>query len=113
MNKRQTKTSNLQKGKRYSSVPEMVRDLSMDKEFASSLEQTMAERNIIDLLMGLRTSKGLSQQDIAAAMGCTQSRISKLENGKDDDLCVGDFHAYTAALGLRLRGAMDGLPAMP
>lgn len=80
----------------------MVRELSEDQAFADKMASRLEERNIINHLMALRTSLGMSQQDIAAKMKCTQSRVSKLENGRDDDLRIGDFHAYAEALGLRL-----------
>ena len=90
------------KKKRYSSVPDMVRHVSEDSDFAESVAREIAERNIIDFLMALRTSAGMSQSDIAEKMKCSQSRISKLENGKDDDLRIGDFHAYAEAIGFEL-----------
>lgn len=90
------------KRKRYSSVPEMVRDLSEDIAFGEAVARKIEERTIINHLMAMRTLQGLSQQDIAAKMGCTQSRVSKLEGGKDNDLRIGDFHAYAEALGLKL-----------
>jgi transcriptional regulator with XRE-family HTH domain len=80
----------------------MVRDLSEDKEQAERTAQRISERCILDFLMALRSSKNLSQADIAQKMRCTQSKISKLESGKDDDLRLGDFHAYTAALGMEM-----------
>lgn len=91
-----------EKRKRYSSVAGMVRDLAEEPVFADAVEKRIEERNIIDNLMALRTRQGLSQKDIAARMKCTQSRISKLENGKDDDLRIGDFRAYADALGLEM-----------
>jgi transcriptional regulator with XRE-family HTH domain len=102
MSQPKEKQTQAAKRKRYSSVPEMVRDLSEDRAFAEEVEKKIRERNLVDFLMALRTSAGLSQKDIANKMGCTQSRISKLENGKDDDLRIGDFHAYADALGLQL-----------
>jgi transcriptional regulator with XRE-family HTH domain len=87
---------------RYRTVSEMVRDLSEDRELSESVRKRICERQIIDSLMGLRASLEMSQKDIADKMGCTQSRISKLENGKDDDLRIGDFHAYADALGLEM-----------
>src|SRR5260370_38835677 len=102
MNQSKTNQTNPQKGKRYSSIPDMVRDLSTDPEFSESLAKSLSERNIIDMLMALRLSRGLSQKDIADTMKCTQRRISKLENGNDDDLRIGDLHAYAAALSLEM-----------
>ncbi|HEY7313835.1 MAG TPA: helix-turn-helix transcriptional regulator [Gemmataceae bacterium] len=80
----------------------MVRALSEEQAFADKMASRLVERNIINHLMAMRTSLRMSQQDIAAKMKCTQSRVSKLENGRDDDLRMGDFHAYAEALGLRL-----------
>lgn len=102
--KQETRTRPMKptKGRRYKSVPEMVRDLSPDAQFADSVEKRIAERNIINHLMARRSLLEMSQKDIADHMRCTQSRISKLENGKDDDLSIGDFHGYTDALGFEM-----------
>jgi transcriptional regulator with XRE-family HTH domain len=80
----------------------MVRDLSVDREFGAQVARAIENRNLIDFLMALRTSQNLSQGDVANKMDCTQSRVSKLEHGKDDDLRIGDFHAYASALGLEM-----------
>ena len=42
-------------------------------------------------------AKGLTQADIAALMGCQQSRVSKLESGVDADLKFSDVEAYAKA----------------
>ena len=44
--------------------------------------------------------QGKSQKDIADAFGCSQSRISKLENGTDEEMRLGDLSGYLEALGL-------------
>jgi transcriptional regulator with XRE-family HTH domain len=88
--------------KRYDSVTEMVRDTSEDPGFVESVVKQIDKRAVINCLMALRAAAGLSQTEIARKMKCTQSRISKLENGVDNDLRIGDFHAYAEALGLRL-----------
>lgn len=102
MSQPREKPTKREEQRRYRSVTEMVRALSEDQAFADTMTHSLEERNIINHLMALRTSFGMSQQDIAAKMKCTQSRVSKLENGRDDDLRIGDFHAYAEALGLRL-----------
>jgi transcriptional regulator with XRE-family HTH domain len=83
---------------RYDDVSQMVRDNS-DKEFADSFEGLLAQRQLIKQLLVMRASKGLSQEDMATEMGCTQSRISKLESGADDNLRLGDLAAYLSVLG--------------
>lgn len=102
MNKTRQNRERMSKKKQYRSVTEMVRATADDPAFATGVERKISERNVINFLMGLRAAAGLSQSEIAAKMKCTQSRISKLENGKDDDLRIGDFHAYAEALGLEL-----------
>ena len=54
-------------------------------------------------LMIKRATSGLSQKDIARSFGCTQSRISKLENMTDSELTLADLAKYASALGLELR----------
>jgi transcriptional regulator with XRE-family HTH domain len=89
--------------KRYSSVSDLVRDVSEDKGFARDVETRIEKRQIIKQLMARRAAAGLSQADIAAAMKCTQSRVSKLENSIDSDLSMSDLAEYADALGLHLR----------
>ncbi len=88
----------MSKNKRYNKVSQMARGISEDKAVADAIEKRIAERQIVKHLMSKRAALGLSQADIAAKMNCSQSRISKLENGLDDDIRLGDFHAYISAL---------------
>jgi transcriptional regulator with XRE-family HTH domain len=80
----------------------MVRDQSEDKELGERAAEKLERRNIIHELIGVRIARGLSQGDMAKKMGCSQSKVSKFENSKDDDLRIGDFHRYTDALGLEM-----------
>ena len=57
----------------------------------------------------MRAAKGLSQKDIADKMDCSQSRISKLESSNDDDIKIGDLHAYLNAIGLDIHGIIAPL----
>ena len=89
--------------KTYNSVSEMVNEASGKYGFATAYERRLADRRIIKELMIKRATSGLSQKDIALSFGCTQSRISKLENMKDGELKLGDLAKYSRALGLQLR----------
>lgn len=60
------------------------------------------EQPLMNELIAVRDAKGLSQKDIAETVGCTQSRISKLENAKDVDVRLGDLRAYANAVGCDL-----------
>jgi transcriptional regulator with XRE-family HTH domain len=81
----------------------MVHEASVDGGFAAAYERRLSERRIIKDLMIRRATSGLSQKDIARSFGCTQSRISKLENMTDSELKLGDLAKYSRALGLQLR----------
>jgi transcriptional regulator with XRE-family HTH domain len=80
----------------------MVRDLSEDKEQGEKAATRLEQRNIVHGLIGLRIAGGLSQSDMAQRMGCTQSKVSKFESGRDNDLRIGDLYGYTDALGLEM-----------
>jgi transcriptional regulator with XRE-family HTH domain len=62
----------------------------------------VAERRLIKELLILRAARGLSQGEVAAFVGCSQSRISKLENARDADVRFGDLQAYANAVGCDL-----------
>ena len=87
--------------KRFTNVVDMVRDFA-DDDFAQELEQQIAERTIVKSLIGARVSRNVSQDDIAQQLGCTQSRVSKIEGGKDADLTLGELAAYASAFGNEL-----------
>lgn len=54
------------------------------------------------LLSVLRNLAGLSQEELAAKLTCTQSRVSKLESADDADVRLGDLASYAAAVGYDL-----------
>ncbi len=85
--------------KKYASVSEMIADNAPSEEFRQKFETQVAKRRVIKHLIALRTARGMSQKDVADQVGCSQSRISKLEHGMDDDLRLGDLRAYARALG--------------
>lgn len=88
------------KPKRFASIVEAIRDIPDAASHADALERRIRSRQLIKLLVTLRATKEKSQGDIAASMGCTQSRISKLEAGVDGDLRVSDLDQYLKAIGV-------------
>lgn len=88
--------------RRYASVVAMVRDVSEDQQFAADFDRRVNNRRLVKHLFALRSAQGLLQKDIAERIGCSQSRISKLESGNDEDLRLGDLAAYLGALDLDL-----------
>jgi transcriptional regulator with XRE-family HTH domain len=85
---------------KFTSIAEMVRNVSEEQSFADDFEGRMRERQVVKALLMLRAAKGLNQQDIAERLNCTQSRISKLESSSDGDIRLADLCGYASALGL-------------
>jgi len=84
-------------GKRYRSTSEMLKDSGNPQELIDSVKEVEAQR-LVPLLTGMRVSKGLTQKELAQAIGCSQGRISKLETSRDEDLRLADVLDYTGAL---------------
>jgi transcriptional regulator with XRE-family HTH domain len=98
--------------KTYESVSQMVRETA-DDAFAQAFEERLRERRIIKELAVLRAGRGLTQADVAEEMGCTQSRISKLESARDADLTLGDLARYAGAVGFRLGVVLEPRETTP
>lgn len=87
--------------KNHTSVAQMVRETT-DPSFAKSFEDRLHSRRIVKDLVVLRAGRNLSQAAVAEKMGCSQSRISKLEASEDSELTLGDLARYADAIGFRL-----------
>lgn len=83
-------------------VAELARKLSKDRTFQKRLEDHIHRRRLVNELVAIRGAKGLSQQALAEKMGCTQSRISKIEKSEDSELHLGSIVDFANALGLRV-----------
>ena len=93
----------------YDSVSAMLRDVAnADSALtATEFEQHIADRKLVKDLAIARSLQRLTQEDVAKKVGRSQSWVSKLEHGADDELTIGDLRAYLSALGLEFRpGAM-------
>jgi DNA-binding Xre family transcriptional regulator len=87
---------------KYTSVAEMVRSVSDDQQFADEFDRRVNSRRLVKHLFAMRSAEGLSRKDLADRIGCSQSRISKLESGIDENLRLADLAAYLSALDLDL-----------
>lgn len=93
--------------KTYSSVAAMARDVADDASFADELENYLDCRKIARDLAVLRVAQGLSQADVARKLGCSQGRISKLENSTNADMKLGELARYASSLGLQISVAAE------
>jgi transcriptional regulator with XRE-family HTH domain len=57
---------------------------------------------VIVLLAGVRQAVGMSQQQVAEAMGTRQSAVSELESGGSPNPCWSTLTRYAVAVGVRL-----------
>jgi transcriptional regulator with XRE-family HTH domain len=95
--------------KQFSSVLDMIKDTTDDKEFVKSFEELLNSKQIAKTLFSLRSKANLSQEDVAKKMGCTQGKVSKIENSKDFDLSIGDLVKYCSAVNMRLEVGFSDL----
>ena len=93
------------KRRQYSTVEEMVHDLS-DPEYAENFSRMLHERRFITRLIIHRSLKGFSEADIAEKLGCSKRRIVKLEQGNDADMTLAELHGYAKAVDLDFYGVL-------
>ena len=69
--------------------------------FPGFREMAKERRSLASALSSKRVELGLSQTEVAARMGTSQSAVARLESG-DADLRLSTLERYAAALGQRL-----------
>ena len=99
--------------KKIMSISEAAGRLAGDPETSKEVEEEVRNSRLVTALMALRTRKGMSQKQVADAMGCDPSKISKMESGNDLNLRWGDVLAYVRSLGINMSLCLDDstLPA--
>ncbi len=96
-------------GRTYESVGALMRGEGVSQEVQKKVAEIENETRITLQLARLRQSVGLTQEQLAEAMGTTQSSVSKLESGGDDDLTLSQIRHYARAANQRI-GLMFGTP---
>ena len=87
--------------KQFKNVTEMVKGVSESEEFKKEAVKKLSENGLGKLLAFWRCDHRLTQGELAARMGCTEGKISKIESAKDDELSIKDFLDYGKVLGLK------------
>lgn len=88
--------------KHFKNVEEMVKGLSVDKEFKKDALKELENKAIAKFLFTLRCEHNLTQKQLAEKLGCTQSKISKIESSRDNEIAIKDLLDYGKALNLQL-----------
>jgi len=89
-------------GKQYKNVKEMIKESSLGQRFKDRVLKEIEKSQISKFLIVLRCKHNLTQKQIAEKIGCTQSRISKIETSYDEDITIKDLIDYAKALNLKL-----------
>ncbi|MFH1863305.1 MAG: helix-turn-helix domain-containing protein [bacterium] len=88
--------------KKYKNVSEMIKDLSTEEAYKESVLKEIDGKKIAKFLFVLRCKHELTQKQMAKKIGCTQSRVSKIESSFDNKLSIQDLLDYAKALDLHL-----------
>ncbi|MDE2889795.1 MAG: helix-turn-helix transcriptional regulator [Gemmatimonadota bacterium] len=88
--------------RRCESVSDMVRDTLPDGTFHDELEGHPADNSVSRALSTLRCSRKLTQEELANQAGCTQSKISRIENSRNDRLKLDDLAMYARAFNMQV-----------
>lgn len=84
-------------------LPEALKSMTAgNPELERELNTGLSDTRLVRCLIGMRARAGLSQSDLAKKMGCSQSRISKIEHGKDGRITIEELVAYSKATGFWL-----------
>jgi len=84
-------------GRRYGSVEELMEGNGISQEVQAKVEKLKSETAVTLHLARLRQMKGITQEKMAELIGVTQSAVSKIESGADDDLTLGIIKQYAKA----------------
>lgn len=77
------------------SVRDMIRNST--PELLEDFDKLSNTRSVARHLSRLRCKSGFTQADMAKKLGCTQSRISKLEVATNDEITLGEIRQYAEA----------------
>ncbi len=81
-------------------MAKLAAELADNPEIESRVDQLIDKSQVIRILTEGRLARKMTQHDVAQRMGCNQSKVSRIEDGYDDDLTFGDMKRYLNAVDL-------------
>ena len=78
----------------YQSVNDLMVGLGLPRGVGKRVAELHNGTKIVDWLVQERNRAGLTQAELARRMGCSQSKVSKLEDSRDEDLRLGEIGRY-------------------
>jgi len=82
----------------FATLADLIKSVSDDHDFNKKLEEKLRQREVVTTLFALRMARNVSQGEVAQRLGCSQSRVSKIENGNDGELRLRELSAYAEAM---------------
>ncbi|MDE3097837.1 MAG: helix-turn-helix domain-containing protein [Verrucomicrobiota bacterium] len=98
---------------KFKSVAAAAAHLAEDADVEASVKKEIKGNTLVSVLLEMRIAKGLTQDQIAEAMKCDPSTVSRIESGNDRQLKWSDIVGYVNALKVQM-GILfddDSLPA--
>ena len=96
-------------GHRYANVSELLRKEKVSEEIQADVTALSTRTGVVRQLVSLRVGAGMTQSELAKKIGCTQSRISKIEASYDEGVTLGVIRDYVRATKSRI-GIFCGKP---
>src|SRR5689334_22604684 len=97
-------------GRRYSSIEDLIRGEGITPDIQSKMAEIEAATKVVEQLSLLRQIAGLTQEEMAPLLVFTsQSAVSKLESGLDEEVTIGQIRKYVEISGQRV-GMLFGKP---
>jgi len=96
-------------GRRYESVKDLVAKEGIPTDVQNKLDELRRDTRVVNQLTRLRVCSGLTQEEMANHLGVTQSAISKLESGRDEEVTLREIREYARATSQRI-GVIFGKP---
>jgi DNA-binding XRE family transcriptional regulator len=82
-------------GRKYTSVDALLSGEELSQELRTKVSELRSETRVVLQLAKLRQLSGITQEDMAKHLGVTQSAVSKLETGRDEDLPKRKSESYS------------------
>ena len=94
----------------YIPVEELFAEWDKDPKFRAAYDALEDEFALVSALIGARAAAGMTQEQVAAAMGTTQAAVARLESGRNHP-STRTLHRFAKATGTKLRIVFEKDPA--
>jgi transcriptional regulator with XRE-family HTH domain len=109
MNTEIEKTPAKPSGRKYASVDALLSGEELSQDVRTKVSELKTETRVVLQLAKLRQVSGITQDEMAKHLGVTQSAVSKLESGKDEDVTLREIREYARVTDQRI-AVMFGKP---